>query len=83
MEEMGALVEDLSPPSYDRPSWRSNTNNTNNNSKGLTKIIIEEGTMYGIACGYNNYYNRDSYNNIIAKIMNCFRTNGLNCVAIS
>ena len=39
---MGALVEDLSLPSYDRPSWRNR--NIILIVKGLTKIIIEEGT---------------------------------------
>ena len=44
MEEKGALVEDLSLPSYDRPSWKNNTNN----SKGLTKIIMEEPAWHNV-----------------------------------
>ena len=48
MGEMGALVEDLSLPSYDRPSWRNNTNIIIIIVKGLTKIIIEEGSTSNV-----------------------------------
>ena len=52
MGEKGALVEDLSPPSYDRPSWRNNAVTKINNNCKYIKGLQNYRREYMYACGY-------------------------------